>query len=66
MEAYEDVTAGVELAIAGVTLADAVLFPVEGVSVDIGTPVLLLATLGLADADVPETVVGPPVLLALL
>jgi hypothetical protein len=49
---------GVELAIAGVMLAGAVLFPVEGVSVDIGTPVLLLATLGPADADGSETVVG--------
>jgi hypothetical protein len=54
LEASEDDTAGmtesdselwgVELAIAGVMLGGAVLFPVEGVSVDIGTPALEIET----------------------
>jgi hypothetical protein len=71
VEVSEDVTAGmtesdselwgVELVIAGDMLVGATLFSVEEVSVDIGTPVLLLATLEPADADVSETVVGPVV-----
>jgi hypothetical protein len=74
-ERSEDVTAGmtlsgsevwdVGLAIAGVMLGGAVLFPVEGVSVEVGTTGASVLEVGMVvwptDADVSETLVGPVV-----
>lgn len=51
----------VGLAIAGVMLGGAVLFPVEGVPVEIGTTGVSVLEVGPTDADVSETLVGPVV-----